>query len=142
MEPLEPWLDRTILRTVASFCSSYSSDLKQIYSLNHIVLEYIPTRKQISTVKEFEKQKKKKKATLPVWIMTMLCLDRSILIFSFYFFWLLKNVFLLLLCPFVSLAFLSLGCFYVSDFFSLYPFSFICFLSLGCFLAFRFVVDS
>ena len=129
MEPLEPWLDRTILRTVASFCSSYSSDLKQIYSLNHIVLEYIPTRKQISTVKEFEKQKKKKKATLPVWIMTMLCLDRSILIFSFYFFWLLKNVFLLLLCPFVSPAFFSLGCFYVF---------FICFLSSFFALLFSF----
>ena len=98
MEPLEPWLDRTILRTVASFCSSYNSDLKQIYSLNHIVLEYIPTRKHISTVKEFEKPKKKK-ATLPVWIMTTLCLDRSVLIFSFYFFQLLKTFFYFFSAP-------------------------------------------
>ena len=33
MKPLKPWLDRMVLRTVASFCSSSGSDLKQIYIL-------------------------------------------------------------------------------------------------------------
>ena len=33
MKPLKPWLNRMVLRTVASFCSSSDSDLKQIYSL-------------------------------------------------------------------------------------------------------------
>ena len=94
MKSLEPWLNRTVLRTVAGYCGSYGSVLKQIIALNGIVLGYILTRKQISTVKEFEKQKtekrkkmkreeksrerkerkKEKKATLLVWIMATLCL--------------------------------------------------------------------
>ena len=33
MKSLEPWLNRTVLRTVTGFCGSYGSVLKQIYSL-------------------------------------------------------------------------------------------------------------
>ena len=61
MKSLEPWLNRTVLRTVAGYCGSYGSVLKKIIALNGIVLGYILTRKQISTVKEFEKQKTEKR---------------------------------------------------------------------------------
>ena len=152
MKSLEPWLNRTVLRTVAGFCGSYGSVLKQIYSLKrHSAGIYTDQKTDINRERIWkaknrkkkkwkerrnrEKKKKKKKPHYQCGSWQRFAFDRSILIFSFYFFRLLKNVFYFFSVPSFHLLFFLWAAF------TSFPFaSFL--VSLPCLLAFRFVMDS
>ena len=62
MKSLEPWLNRTVLRTVAGYCGSYGSVLKQIYSLKrHSAGIYTDQKTDINRERIWKAKNRKKK---------------------------------------------------------------------------------